>query len=336
MKIDFSFIIPVYNSGAYLIRCVDSILKENIRNIEIIIVDDGSTDIDTLSICDSLRKQHPEVFVYHKDNEGPYSSRLFGYTKAKGRYIFTPDSDDYFVGPFLKTIYSILEANSYPDIISFNIFDKNGDKLSKPDKYDYPSVVLTDKEKILDVYFSSYELNQSLCRKCFKKELINKVDSFISSAKMFEDGFFSLKIMSVCKNTMFLNDSFYVYDHSSSESLTKKATTFNENNLLILDKTMELIYDLADVKTSKKEDYAAEIILLLINYIKVIISSLPTRSEKKAVFKSILGSTVLNKLINYDINTKRLKKQKYYLISLKKKSIFLFEFFLMIEKRMNT
>ena len=89
-----SIIIPIYNSEKYLKKCIDSILEQKYNNLEIILINDGSTD-NSGKICDRLAIEDKRIKVIHKLNEGVSIARNKGLEMAKGEYIFFIDSDDY-------------------------------------------------------------------------------------------------------------------------------------------------------------------------------------------------------------------------------------------------
>lgn len=89
-----SVIVPVYNIIPYLPRCVESLQKQTYPELEILLIDDGSTD-DTPALCDRLAENDPRIRVFHKENGGPSSARNFGLTQAAGAYVGFVDSDDY-------------------------------------------------------------------------------------------------------------------------------------------------------------------------------------------------------------------------------------------------
>ena len=91
-----SVIVPVYNSTAYLKRCVDAILSQTYQDLEVVLVDDGSTD-DSLNMCREYEKSDTRVKVFHKENGGSSSARNVGIKEATGEYICFCDSDDYYV-----------------------------------------------------------------------------------------------------------------------------------------------------------------------------------------------------------------------------------------------
>ena len=110
-KIKVSIIIPVYNVEKYLEECVNSILNQKIKNYEIILVDDGSTD-SSGEICDKMSANNQEITVIHQKNQGLSEARNSGIKKATGEYLMFVDSDDFInenvnlnkIFPNLKTI----------------------------------------------------------------------------------------------------------------------------------------------------------------------------------------------------------------------------------------
>ena len=98
-----SVIVPVYNTGRYLERCMDSLIKQSYKNLEIILIDDGSTD-DSPSVCDMYAKKMNRVRVLHKENAGLGFARNSGLDMANGEYVAFLDSDDYVA----EDMYSVL------------------------------------------------------------------------------------------------------------------------------------------------------------------------------------------------------------------------------------
>ena len=99
-----SVIIPVYRVEAYLRRCMDSVLAQTYRNMEIILVDDGSDD-GCPAICDEYAGQDERVKVIHQKNAGLSGARNAGIEMAQGRYLAFVDSDDYLASDFLEQLY---------------------------------------------------------------------------------------------------------------------------------------------------------------------------------------------------------------------------------------
>lgn len=119
-----SYIVPIYNMEKYMEQCIDSIMEQNTSNIEIILVDDGSTDYSP-QICDEYARKYQFIHVVHKRNGGISSARNAGLEVAKGRYVCFVDSDDFYKIKFADTFLEICEKNSI-DIIRgwYGIYDE--------------------------------------------------------------------------------------------------------------------------------------------------------------------------------------------------------------------
>ena len=104
--IDVSVIIPVYKTEKYLEKCVLSVLKGGMDNIEILLIDDGSPD-GSGALCDALRDKYEKINVFHKENGGLSSARNLGINKAKGKYLCFVDSDDFLEEQALFNMFHI-------------------------------------------------------------------------------------------------------------------------------------------------------------------------------------------------------------------------------------
>ena len=111
-------IVPIYNAESYLRQCIDSILKQTYEQLDILFVDDGSTD-SSGKICDEYRALDPRVRVIHKRNEGLMKARKTGVNYAKGDYVTFVDADDW-IEP--NTYLSMLKNNKGCDVIACGIY----------------------------------------------------------------------------------------------------------------------------------------------------------------------------------------------------------------------
>ena len=106
--VDISIIVPIYNVDTYLYQCINSIVNQSFKNIEIILVNDASTD-HSLHICEYFRKNDDRVIIIDKkQNEGLVSARKTGIEKAIGRYAMYVDADDWISIDYLKEIYGLV------------------------------------------------------------------------------------------------------------------------------------------------------------------------------------------------------------------------------------
>ena len=128
----FSIVIPVYNTARYIEKCVDSILKQDYTDYELLLVDDGSTD-ESGAICDSYAMRDDRVRCLHQDNAGVSSARNFGLSEARGRYVWFCDSDDQITDGALSILAAKIASSSPPKMISFPVdqVDEDGTLLGR-------------------------------------------------------------------------------------------------------------------------------------------------------------------------------------------------------------
>ena len=100
-----SIIVPVYNTGEYLYKCLDSILNSTYHNLEIILINDGSDDPITNKILDTYAKKDERISYYYKNNEGIAKSRNFGLDRIKGECVMFADSDDFIDVDMIQKMY---------------------------------------------------------------------------------------------------------------------------------------------------------------------------------------------------------------------------------------
>ena len=105
----YSVIIPVYNVENYLHRCINSILVQEYTDLEILLIDNGSTD-SSGSICDTYASEYSNISAYHIENHGVGSARNFGLAKAQGEFICFVDADDYLVGNLFSDMENQLDS----------------------------------------------------------------------------------------------------------------------------------------------------------------------------------------------------------------------------------
>lgn len=126
-KVKFSVVLPIYNVEKYLNRCIDSVVNQTYRNLEIILVDDGSPD-GCPAMCDYWAEVDNRIKVVHKKNAGLGEARNSGLDIATGDYIGFFDSDDYIDKKLFEEVYNIVTSKN-PDLIEFGHYDVNKDGI---------------------------------------------------------------------------------------------------------------------------------------------------------------------------------------------------------------
>ena len=122
-----SIIIPAYNAEKYIEQCIDSIISQTYKNIEVIIVNDGSTD-NTLAICEKYAKEDKRIKIVKKKNEGVSKARNDGIKIATGKYIMFIDSDDYIDDDYIEIMHKNIVEKKADLVVSNYTRDKNGVK----------------------------------------------------------------------------------------------------------------------------------------------------------------------------------------------------------------
>ena len=167
-----SVIVPVYNVERYLRRCVDSILHQTYRNLEVLLVDDGSTDASG-AICDEYAAQEERVTAVHQKNGGLSAARNTGLERAQGTYLCFVDSDDFLDSRMLETLCRDLqEQNADVAVVGFRMFERE-EELA-PAELTLPVQCMTGREAIRSTLVSD-ELGDFAWNKLYKWELFREV-----------------------------------------------------------------------------------------------------------------------------------------------------------------
>lgn len=173
---EVSVIVPVFNTEKYLPQCIESVLKQSVKNIEIILVDDGSTD-SSGTICDKYAKKYDCVQVLHKKNGGHTSARKAGLRLAKSEYVMWIDSDDWIEADFIENIKKIADCTQ-ADIVTSNLyFEIGGD--SKIVRNFFAEGLYSRDDLLPNMIYSGeffeYGMQPHLCTKLIKKNILEKV-----------------------------------------------------------------------------------------------------------------------------------------------------------------
>lgn len=238
-NIKISIIVPVYNSEKYIATCIDSLVNQKFDDVEIILVDDGSTDNSGI-ICEQYAEKNSKIVLITKKNGGLCSARNAGINVATGEYILFIDNDDKLEVGALDTIWrAITELKC--DILRFNrkriqIFE---DGKIKEDVYGSVGVCSENKKVIMThgQFFDNYRLvRESGCfsgiwNGVFKRSLFSNLrfDTRITAGG--EDWIINLELYSRCASVGFISDILYIYYRRMSHSVS---TTYQENRILAI------------------------------------------------------------------------------------------------------
>ena len=221
MNYKVSVIVPVYNTENYINICIQSLLDQTLDSLEIILLDDGSSDQSGL-ICDQYALKHKNICVYHLENGGPSRARNIGIKKANGKYIGFVDSDDYVEKNMFFLLYEEAERKK-SDIVMCSYAIDNGKSVYEI-KMDYKSEYNGHAE-IVDGLCSAYSTRYhnglySVCNKLFNYNFLkeNRI-CFNEELIRSEDAWFVFESLKVADKVGFLNKSLYKYRQVASSTM---------------------------------------------------------------------------------------------------------------------
>jgi len=219
-----SIIIPTYNSEAYLSKCIESALGQSIENIEVIVVDDGSTD-NSRAIIEKFATSDSRVKPIFQENSGVSASRNVGISFSKGEYLTFLDSDDWVDSKMYEELYEAAKEYNL-DVVFSGIMCEYSDRgknhsLNVPNLPETPLNREDIKKYILPDFLNSGRVGNPI--KMYKKDFIKENNlSFPTDRSLGEDFLFNMEVFTYCNSTMFINKPYYHYRQTGSGSLMKK------------------------------------------------------------------------------------------------------------------
>ena len=327
MEPKISVIIPIYNAEKYIKKCIDSIRKQTLREIEIILVDDGSND-NSPDICDYYSQIDKRIKVIHIKNNGVSNARNMGIKLAKGRYIMFSDSDDYVNSAWCETLYKLAENNRDDFIVcGYEIINNRNNNYRKKN-------ILSDlkNENIFlprkDFYkLYSWQLLNSPCNKIFDIEKIKKHNIlYKQELSLGEDMIFNLDYLNVCSgNIKIINKSLYYYVNDDKESLDNK---YYDNLFEIYRELFKKINHSMEILGTDYDKYKKDINLDYFYLIEKVLTNTLNKKNKDSFFNKlkynnyILSSKDCRMCVS-NLETTYIRKSYIFLLK-KEKYIYIF------------
>lgn len=221
-----SIIIPVYNVEKYLNQCLDSVINQTYRNLEIILVDDGSTDSSGL-ICDEYKGKDERITVIHKKNGGLSDARNVGIEICSGRYITFIDSDDYVLEDYVGYLYELLYKYNADMSVCDKVCFKEHEKIK--DRKQIIKEESIDKETALLYMMYGSWIDVSAWCKLYKKELFDNIR--YTPNLLFEDSDIIYKLIDKCNKICVSNKSEYCY-RINPNSITNSGFNIKKMDLI--------------------------------------------------------------------------------------------------------
>lgn len=236
-----SVIVPVYMVEQYIVRCLESILSQTYRNIEIILIDDGSTD-SSGSICDRYKRSDDRITVIHKTNEGLAEARNCGIDLCTGNYISFIDSDDFVSEFYIENLYKTIKSVD-GDIASswFKVFHVN-DSLIEAKKVSQNDIVNIDKLEYFErMLYQDMGVETGAWGKLFKRELIKEIR--FPKGKMYEDIPFIYRVVDKSSNIGLIPNVDYYYVQRETSIINQKFVPQKMDAIYYTQEFRKYIYD---------------------------------------------------------------------------------------------
>lgn len=317
-----SIIVPVYNKEKVVRRCVESILKQTYKNIEVIIVDDGSKD-NSLKICRQLELNDSRIKVIYKKNGGVSSARNEGLKIAQGQYIGFVDSDDWIENNMYEKLYKAMIKNDADIASCYFTYEKNGlieEATYKQCKFKDETCLSKEECCIELTKIYNRHIGWENCNKLFNKRVLKniKFDSTITNG---EDWLFFCSVLSVSKKIVYIPNNLYHYVYEENS-----ASNFYRNSYLSACKASEKVLKLNLPFTKKSENNIKESIaqtasLCLYNWRKRNDISIKDIKEAQKYIKNYRKYVYLNKEVRFKRKIKFFIYSKSNIVKYKKEKL---------------
>lgn len=264
--IDFkiSVIIPIYNVEAYLRRCLDSVIHQTYENLEIILIDDGSTD-NSYAIAKDYCDKDSRCILVHQTNSGLSSARNIGLKYATGKFISFIDSDDWISVDMFSTLVKCYE-NTGADIISGKYILTDTDETEvKNTELKFKCITENKLRYYLENSFNAKSLEIPVCNKIYNRDLFESIS--FPEGQLYEDMFTSYQLIKKANMWCVCNQTIYFY-FQGGKSITRN--NFSEKNLQILRPCNQIIDDIQNDDTLSKL-YPLAIMFKCKNYLSILI-----------------------------------------------------------------
>lgn len=230
MSLDISIIVPVYNCDKYLVRSIDSLLNQTISNIEIICIDDGSTD-KSLKILKDYASKHKNIILLSQENKGPAIARNRGLEIARGEYIMFCDSDDWYESSMCEKMLETIKLKDVDMVIcDCNIVKEDESYKARDDD------ILYHKLNIFGYHTLTVELkhkiNSVLWNKIFKKSILDKNNIDFPAGHYHDDMAFIMQYLCSSKNLYGIDCNLYNYVFRSNSIMHLTYFSANEDKKL--------------------------------------------------------------------------------------------------------
>lgn len=307
MKI--SIVIPVYNSSNYLKKCIDSVISQTYEDLEIIFVNDGSTD-NSLEILNNYKNVDNRIKILNQKNSGGIIARKNGILNATGEYCLVMDSDDWIEENTIEKLVDYSQIYDKPDLIKFRYIIEPSKEIQEELIEDKKTPYFMNKKDVLNILATSNKFN-NIWNSLVKTELFNFDDSiYYRIVRKAEDLQINLQLFSRVNKYLIVNDILYHYNSNPdgvTNGITKtKYLSIVEDYHYLSNIRLDMSMNIYNIDNSRiiRDNYLKSIIDLtikLISYDKININDLKD-VQKKLIEMNIYDELKLVNINSIDIN----------------------------------
>jgi Glycosyltransferases involved in cell wall biogenesis len=259
-NIKITVIIPVYNIECYLEKCLNSIVNQTYRELEIILINDGSTD-NSAQICKKFKKQDSRIIYIDQENKGVSATRNIGIEKASGDWISFIDGDDYIEYDTYEKIIKYLDINQSYDFASYPCIEESAryrKQVSNNIEYD-----LYEGGKVLKSIFASDLISGFMWNKLFNTRLIKDNNLRLEEDIYFcEDLLFCYEYAKIATKMIYINQDFYHYVKRECSATSGKVDKRKMTSLKVYDYLLKDTYNHTEIYTDICNAYVMLLIYL--------------------------------------------------------------------------
>lgn len=297
-----SIIIPTYNNGKAIKRCISALLAQDYPYYEAIIIDDGSTDA-TSAICDQITD--PRFIVKHTSNHGVSIARNIGLKLATGEYICFCDGDDYYESDFLSKMYRAIKSTD-SDLVICNYYVVHDGIKHKESKCRSKQIT---RLELIQGFTSTNNYGGFACNKIFKSNLVKTI-RFPPDIAIMEDTLFLMSYLMYCQRVYFISDPLYCYCESNTAKNLEKLVTQRRDDIKYLESYDRLLANF-NLSSGEINLIRAEMAYMAVNIRlelpKITNVSIKLKNRLKDVERQNLAQLIFNPCFNWKKKLKTIR-----------------------------
>lgn len=291
----FSIIVPAYNIENEIEKCINSIINQSFKAIEIILINDGSCD-NTGIICEKISKKDNRIRVVHKENEGLSATRNNGIDLAKGEYLIFIDGDDYIEPDSLEKFYESIKNNKHPDLLITRIKQVYSDSIKYMDE-NLTFAKLNTKQDYIDLIFNKSNNTWPSVRYIARKEFIKNFSLEFAEGYLHEDIDWTFNLFLYAES--FAVNKHYWYNHIKTRDESITSNISGQNIIDVIELVAKNINKIKEVSLNNNTKKIMS--LRLVNSLYAILNYFPkaNEDEKKRIIKLLKKNNEILKHAKY-------------------------------------